>query len=36
MGVIRFGDEKTVTIINNIASEEGIKAALSITKDLKK
>ena len=34
MGVIRFGDEKTVTIINNIASEEGIKAALSITKRL--
>jgi 3-hydroxyisobutyrate dehydrogenase-like beta-hydroxyacid dehydrogenase len=34
MGTVCFGDEKTVKIINNIASEEGIKAALSITKRL--
>lgn len=34
MGTVCFGDEKTVKKINNIASEEGIKAALSIKKRL--
>ena len=34
LGTVCFGDEKTVKNINNIASEEGIKAALSIKKRL--
>jgi len=34
IGAVCFGDEKIVKNINNIASEEGIKAALSIKKRL--
>lgn len=34
VGTVCFGDEKIVKKINNIASEEGIKAALSIKKRL--
>lgn len=34
LGAVCFGDENTVKKINNIASEEGIKAALSIIRRL--
>jgi len=36
LGAICFGDEKLVKTINNIASEEGIKAALNIKQRLEK
>lgn len=36
IGTVCFGDEKIVKKINNIASEEGIKAALNIKKRLEK
>lgn len=35
LGCICYGSEKTVKLINNIASEEGIKAALTIEARLK-
>lgn len=36
LGTVCFGDEKIVKKVNNIASEEGIKAALNIKKRLEK